>query len=221
MKSETQTEAVVQSDQAGVHSQLSDVVARHLHRPWAKPIPRHTQDIAEPLIEQLRCCGRPIVLDSFCGTGYSTGRLAAQYPQAYVVGIDKSAHRLSKHQPTTAQNYQLIRADCYVLWRLLAEAGIDLIAHHMLYPNPWPKAAHLKRRIHGHPSFPWLKQLGGRIEVRSNWPIYIEEFAAAAKLIGLIGRVEALEVADAMTLFEQKYCDRGQALWRFTGNFSD
>ena len=32
--------------------------------------------------------------------------------------------------------------------------------HYLLYPNPWPKAKHLQRRVHGHGSFPLLLQLG-------------------------------------------------------------
>jgi len=37
----------------------------------------------------------PIILDSCCGTGESTRRLAEQFPESLVVGIDKSAHRVA------------------------------------------------------------------------------------------------------------------------------
>ena len=63
------------------------------------------------------------------------------------------------------------------------------------------------------PSFPLLKQLGGAIEVRSNWKIYVDEFAAAAQLLGLDTQVKSLSATDPMTLFERKYAANSENLW--------
>jgi tRNA G46 methylase TrmB len=82
---------------------------------------------------------RPLILDSYCGTGMSTAVLAAQYPEALVVGIDQSASRLAKHQVVDHQNYLLLQAEAESFWRCLVEAEMPLAAHWMLYPNPWPK----------------------------------------------------------------------------------
>ncbi len=62
-----------------------------------------------------------------------------------------------------------------------------------------------------------LVALGGRIECRSNWKIYIDEFASA---LGQLGGIEARCEAhhsltdDALTPFEEKYLRSGHALWR-------
>jgi len=85
----------------------------------------------------------------------------------------------------------------------------------MLYPNPWPKSGQLKRRIHGHPAFPLLKRLGGEVEVRSNWKIYIAEFAEAWAALSQPGVVSQLKIDAPISLFERKYRDRGQTLWQF------
>ena len=63
--------------------------------------------------------------------------------------------------------------------------------------------------------FPSWLALGGKLECRSNWPIYIEEMALAlTQLSGQTVLVEAYETDDPMTPFEQKYLASGHLLWR-------
>jgi tRNA (guanine-N7-)-methyltransferase len=212
---------VLQTDQVAPHADLTDIVRRHQQNPWRKPCPTHTREAFEQFLQTYRRDPRPIVLDSFCGTGMSTAILAAQFPEAWVVGIDQSAHRLAKHQPTEQRNYHLLRAEAEPFWCCLAEAGIRLHSHWLLYPNPWPKASQFKKRLHGHGAFPMLAQLGGALEMRTNWHLFAEEFALAAELIGLKGGVDVVSPAAPMTLFERKYQERGQTLWRFSGEFSN
>jgi len=212
---------VLQTDQVAPHADLTDIVRRHQQNPWRKPCPAHTREAFEQFLQTYRRDPRPIVLDSFCGTGMSTAILAAQFPEAWVVGIDQSAHRLAKHQPTEQRNYHLLRAEAEPFWCCLAEAGIRLHSHWLLYPNPWPKASQFKKRLHGHGAFPMLAQLGGALEMRTNWHLFAEEFALAAELIGLKGGVDVVSPAAPMTLFERKYQERGQTLWRFSGEFSN
>jgi tRNA (guanine-N7-)-methyltransferase len=212
---------VLQTDQVAPHADLTDIVRRHQQNPWRKPCPAHTREAFEQFLQTHRRDPRPIVLDSFCGTGMSTAILAAQFPEAWVVGIDQSAHRLGKHQPTERRNYHLLRAEAEPFWCCLAEAGIRLHSHWLLYPNPWPKASQFKKRLHGHGAFPMLAQLGGALEMRTNWHLFAEEFALASDLIGLQGSIDMVSPAAPMTLFERKYQERGQTLWRFSGEFSN
>lgn len=212
---------MLQTDQVAPHADLTDIVRRHQQNPWRKPCPAHTREAFEQFLQTHRRDPRPIVLDSFCGTGMSTAILAAQFPEAWVVGIDQSAHRLAKHQPTERRNYHLLRAEAEPFWCCLAEAGIRLHSHWLLYPNPWPKASQFKKRLHGHGAFPMLAQLGGALEMRTNWHLFAEEFALASDLIGLQGSIDMVSPAAPMTLFERKYQERGQTLWRFSGEFSN
>lgn len=212
---------MLQTDQVAPHADLTDIVRRHQQNPWRKPCPAHTREAFEQFLQTYRRDPRPIVLDSFCGTGMSTAILAAQFPEAWVVGIDQSAHRLAKHQPTERRNYHLLRAEAEPFWCCLAEAGIRLHSHWLLYPNPWPKASQFKKRLHGHGAFPMLAQLGGALEMRTNWHLFAEEFALASDLIGLQGSIDMVSPAAPMTLFERKYQERGQTLWRFSGEFSN
>jgi tRNA G46 methylase TrmB len=137
-------------------------VLRHQDNPWRKPCPAHTRDAFEQLQKRLKRNTRPLILDSFCGTGMSTALIAVAHPDALVIGIDQSAHRLAKHQPGDAQNYLLLRAEAEPFWLCLVEAGIALHSHWLLYPNPWPKTSQFKRRVHGHGAFPCYPGWVGR-----------------------------------------------------------
>lgn len=215
------SDAVLQTDQVAPHADLTDIVRHHQQHPWRKPCPAHTREAFEHFLQAYREAPRPVVLDSFCGTGMSTAVLAAQYPEAWVIGIDQSAHRLAKHQPTESDNYTLLRAEAEPFWHCLAEAGIGLHSHWLLYPNPWPKASQFKKRLHGHGAFPILTRLGGALEMRTNWQLFAQEFALAADLIGLKGDIDTVSNEPHMTLFERKYHQRGQTLWRYRGKFSN
>ena len=143
----------------------------------------------------------------------STAKIAAENPQALVIGIDKSVNRLSKHVPTDSANYRQFRGSCELICAELVAAGVRCSQHYMLYPNPWPKKSHLNRRIHGHPSCPLLRELSGIMEVRRNWKRYVDEFAAASELFGLSVNVQPLPVNDPLTLFERKYSANSEQLW--------
>ncbi len=160
----------------------------------------------------------PLILDTGCGVGLSTLNLAAQFPDHFVIGIDQSEDRLGRNtqwdgpQP---DNLCFIRADLVDYWRLLLDARIFPARQYLLYPNPWPKIGHLARRWHGHAVFPSIVALGGVIECRSNWRIYVEEFAAAlTQLSGQATACEAYATDAPITPFERKYLASAHALWR-------
>lgn len=207
----------VNSNQQHLHPKLASIVLRHLQTQDRAPIAAHNIRAYAFLTNALSTQPRPLVLDSFCGTGHSTAALAARHPEHLVVGIDKSAQRLAKHPYCSAENYLLLQGDCEDIWHLLVHAGLRVDYHYMLYPNPWPKAAHLQRRIHGHASFPLLLQLGGTIELRSNWQIYVEEFGCAMHMAGQRARIGMVDAsAPDLSLFEQKYRRSGHDLWSCT-----
>ena len=209
---------IIVSNQAGPHDKLEVMVRRHLASAFRRPIADHSLRIFEQLAPQIRSHTGPLIMDSFCGVGESTVQLARQFPDALVIGLDKSAHRLDKHNEhyrlTGVDNYLLARADVDDFWRLAAADHWQLSQHFLLYPNPWPKSSHLKRRVQGSPVFPALLQLGGYVELRSNWPVYVEEFAQALTIAGHPAKSERYLATTAITPFERKYQSSKQQLWR-------
>ncbi len=207
----------VSSNQRHLHPRLAEVVNRHLQTPHRAQIAAHNAKAYEVLTRAMSEKPRPLVLDSFCGTGHSTAALALRHPEHLVVGIDKSARRLAKHPHGSGDNYLLLQADCEDIWNLLGRAGLRTDYHYILYPNPWPKSGHLQRRIHGHASFALLLRLGGKLELRSNWQLYVEEFGCAMHLAGQRGCIRAVDGSEPdLSLFEQKYRRSGHELWSYT-----
>jgi tRNA G46 methylase TrmB len=208
-----QLSSPVSSSQTGVHPGLGRLLRRHLQAGWRKPPQAVDGPALESLDAALRAHTGPVVLDSFCGTGQSTAILAARHPKALVIGVDKSADRLGKHRDQG--DYLLLRAHCEAVWRHLVDRGQLLQAHYLLYPNPWPKPRQLARRVHGHPAFPLLLRLGGTLELRSNWQLYVEEFGVALSLAGVASSISAMPAGEEpLSLFERKYRTSGHDLWR-------
>ncbi|MDR2030802.1 MAG: methyltransferase domain-containing protein [Azoarcus sp.] len=206
------------SAQQDVHERLTARVRTHLAQPFRKPIAACNR--AAHARAHAGWDGRaPWVLDAGCGVGHSTIELARAFPDHWVVGVDRSEERLQRRKPypdaLLPDNMVFVRADLVDFWRLLAEEGPCLARHYILYPNPWPKIGHLGRRWPAHPVFPFICRLGGRLECRSNWAVYVAEFACALELA--LGRAVPwgpFEVERALTPFERKYRDSGQTLYR-------
>lgn len=206
------------SAQQGVHDRLAEQVARHLAEPFRKPINDYNRDAFEASLSGWDRQA-PLILDAGCGVGHSTIQLARGFPDHWVIGVDQSQDRLSRRKPypdaLMPKNMVFVRADLVDYWRLLHAADLRLARHYILYPNPWPKIGHLTRRWHAHPVFPFIPQLGGVLELRSNWSVYVEEFAAAlGQVLGQEVPWEPFEAPVPLTPFERKYRDSGQTLYR-------
>ena len=233
----------VTTNQTDIYDKLKEVVRKYASTEYLRPIADHTRTAfaeAEKFVEEFyKGSGSEVILDSGCGTGESTLNIALANPGIPVIGIDKSAARLTK-AGAAPQNAFLVRAELLDFWRLALEkvkAGQWHISYHALYyPNPWPKQSEATRRFHLHPIFPTLLQLGDAIELRTNWEIYAREFAEAARVLREIpghprqartgagddntGTIacEAFEPEHPITAFERKYKEARQQLWRVTIN---
>lgn len=211
---------IPESAQQAVHSHLTARVMRHLAAPFRKPFAAYNRAALASSLAGWDGRG-PLILDAGCGVGHSTIELARKYPDHWVIGVDQSEDRLNRRKPyPTAmlpQNMVFVRADLVDYWRLLAESGLRLARHYILYPNPWPKVGHLGRRWHAHPVFPFIPALGGVLECRSNWRVYADEFALALSLAtGRATQCETFDAVSPLTPFERKYRDSGQVLYRVT-----
>lgn len=209
----------VASAQTDIHRNLAALVARHAGSVYRKPILDRNRTAFEAALTAWRHAGRaPLILDAGCGVGLSTLHLAQLYPDHYVIGVDQSADRLARKPRWHGEiptNCIRIRADLVDFWRLLYATGERPARQYLLYPNPWPKIGQLARRWHGHPVFPIVVGLGGILECRSNWRIYVDECTLALSILsGKKLTCEPYAATAAITPFERKYTDSGHALWR-------
>lgn len=194
------------------------------------------------LVLKAQDSGVSVTLDSGCGTGESTRRRTA--PGRWILGVDKSTARMARGAqqgseipvwgrgalPTkedmtvaTRAGALLARAELCELVLVMYARGCKVEQFDFMYPNPWPKSQHFGRRWYGHPIWPVALAVGQRVELRTNWEIYAQEFAYA---LGLWvpqpagqGQCEAWSVApdDALTAFERKYSLASHPLYRVVG----
>ena len=206
------------SAQTGVHQHLATLLERHRCSPFLKPYSDYNRAAFEQSFarREREAAHAPLILDACCGVGESSIALARMFPDHYVIGVDQSEARLGRYDPANLPpNLDLVRADLVDYWRLMRDANIRLARHYLLYPNPWPKISHLSRRWHGHPVFPTMLELGGVLECRSNWSIYMDEFCLGVNTLTSCRMVCEEFVPDApFTPFERKYHESGHALYR-------
>jgi len=206
----------IQSAQAAPHPRLHDTVQKHLLMPFRRAPSAAGRTAFDAVTARLR---EPFILDAGCGTGASTLALARQFPHRQVLGVDKSAARLAIGQRALARtdapgNVLLLQCELVDFWQLTAAAGLRCERQFLLYPNPWPKPEHLKRRWHAHPVFADLLKAGGKLELRTNWRIYADEFAQALRIAGFSAQCAPFAAQQPLTPFERKYAASGHALWR-------
>lgn len=207
----------IASSQPGMHSALAKTLLKHVKTRYQKPIAEHTRQVFEQAYDYWqRHDFSAVYLDSACGTAESTRFLAAQNPNALVIGLDQSLKRLSHSaNKTVPDNCLVLRCDCTDFWRLAEQQQWCFQFHSLFYPNPYPKPDDLKKRWHGHPAFVSLLAISEKIELRTNWKIYAEEFYFALQMLGT-KKIELKQYINeqSITAFERKYQKSGHDLWQ-------
>jgi tRNA (guanine-N7-)-methyltransferase len=90
----------------------------------------------------------PIHVDLGCGDGLHLAALGAQYPEKNFLGIERLLHRARSAVRKTShlENIGVLRADTSFVVRHLFPAE-SIQAFYLLFPDPWPKRRHHRRRI--------------------------------------------------------------------------
>jgi tRNA (guanine-N7-)-methyltransferase len=223
------TSKSITSDQVGPHQDLLKVLKKyHIDNYQRPPAPFSLELMQEllPLMEK----HQKIILDTGCGTGESSFNLAKENPDCFIIGIDKSSSRIDRHsdfkKSEAVSNFVIARGELLDLWPLIYQHSLKsdwkIVKQCLLYPNPWPKGKALKRRWQGSPIMPFICAIGGEIDVRSNWRIYLEEMAMAIEFYtGKKFEIKKWHPKVPFTLFEKKYLLSGQDLYRLVGTIDD
>jgi tRNA G46 methylase TrmB len=208
----------VTSQQDCISDKLQALTERYRSRDHMKPLSQHSLHTFAKINDWLAQRDGAVILDACCGVGESTAHLASLYPTARVIGIDKSDVRLSKHAHYAANrdNYQVFRADIQDMLVLMTREQWRLAAQFWWYPNPYPNKHQVQKRWHASPTMPHIMGLGGDIEVRSNWRLYLEEFAWVAQQYGRKTTIEEILSDKPVTPFERKYRASHQSCWKLS-----
>lgn len=127
---------------------------------------------------------RPLALEIGSGMGEATAGMAANRSElnvlaveVYKPGVAQTFHHLAKAQ---VENVRVLRADgIEVLSELIPAASLTEIW--LFFPDPWPKARHLKRRL-VNPDFAALAasrlKKKGVLRLATDWAPYAEQMLA-------------------------------------------
>ncbi|MCG8434533.1 MAG: tRNA (guanosine(46)-N7)-methyltransferase TrmB [Gammaproteobacteria bacterium] len=122
----------------------------------------------------------PCWLEIGFGNGENLVRLASQYPDCNFIGIEVHSpgvgRLLGELKKNNLRNLRVSRHDAKdVLTHQIPDASLDCLL--LLFPDPWPKKRHHKRRI-VQPEFVTLVanklKTGGRFHLATDWANYAE-----------------------------------------------
>ena len=202
---------------------MTDAQQRALGELW----PRYGIDTADAPLDLDACFGRraPRTLDIGFGNGDHLATLATRHPERDYLGIE--VHRPGVGRlllSCNAQGSRNVRAICRdaveVLEHVLPAASFDEVL--LLFPDPWPKKRHHKRRIVQAPFIALVAKVlapGGVFRLATDWGPYAEEMLARLNAapdfenLAPDGGYAARDESRAATRFERRGQRLGHGVW--------
>jgi tRNA (guanine-N7-)-methyltransferase len=172
---------------------------------------------AERPLDLAKWFGReaPVEVEIGFGNGEFLVRTARSRPETNFLGIELewgSVWRaLRRIAGARATNVRVLKTDAHIaLERLLPPSSVSRA--YSLFPCPWSKSRHAKRRLFSH----WFLRLlnsrlrdGAQVLVATDDPAYLRWIAGEARGSGLAAEEETT-TAGFGTKYERKWCQRGQ-----------
>ena len=160
----------------------------------------------------------PLVVEVGSGMGEATAAMAAADPDRDVLAVDVHVQGLGRLLRRVEEdglaNVRLAEGDAVVLLRdMLAPGSLDEVR--VYFPDPWPKARHVKRRLVQREFADLVAarlRPGGRLHVATDWPPYAEQVGS---LLRAHPSYELLHEGERpahrpVTRFEQRGLDAGR-----------
>lgn len=161
----------------------------------------------------------PLEVDIGCGDGSFLVALAERFPERNFLGLEKLAGRVrracKKASRLALPNVRVLRIEsAYAIQYLLPIASVDVV--HLLFPDPWPKKKHRRRRIVSADFLILVHRLlvpNGRFRIATDQKDY---FATMRGLILPSAFVEMTPVMETfpLTTFERHFLAEGAPIYR-------
>ena len=166
----------------------------------------------------------PVEVDLGCGDGGFLLAMAEKFPDRNFLGVERLLGRVRKvcreiERRKLSGNARALRLETgyAVEWLLPREFG-DRV--HLLFPDPWPKKKHHKRRLMCLPDFlrsaHRLLKPGGEFFFKTDHPDYFEAALETQRTIDFFEALPWPEPGDEffypVTDFEQQWLDEGRAV---------
>lgn len=160
----------------------------------------------------------PLTLEIGFGNGETLIALATQAPEQNFVGVEvyrPGIGRLLKAiDEQGLKNIRAIAADAVAALQHVAEATLDQVL--LLFPDPWPKKRHHKRRIVQPPFVKLLAtkiRAGGLLRIATDWQDYAEHMLAVMAQSPDFERLSSKDERRPVTKFERRAQRLGHGIW--------
>ncbi len=167
---------------------------------------------------------RPVYLEIGTGNGETLVQLAARHPGHAYLGVEVHrpgiGHLLQRAAGLGLENLRVVRGDAVALLDALPEASLAGV--YLLFPDPWPKKRHHKRRILQPPLVERLVRVirpGGLFHAATDWEEYAQQMlrllSAEPRLENTAGPGHFTPRPDwrPLTRFEQRGRRLGHGVW--------
>ncbi len=165
------------------------------------------------------------IVEIGCGKGRFLIEMAEKNPQIRFLGFEiiNKSYKIAKKraEDKNLKNLLIVRKDAIPIISFnFPDNFVD--EYYFLYPDPWPKRRHRKRRWYFHPFFPEILRtlkIGGKITITTDNINYINE---AFYLFKNFYHLEILRFSKVpenfkRTHFEEKFLKRGLSLYEIVG----
>ncbi len=183
----------------------------------ARLLPTYGVDLARPF-DAMRAFGRvaPLVLEIGSGMGEATAAMAAADPARDVLAVEVHTPGLGSLlrlvEDGGLRNVRVVEADArLVLHEVLTPSSLDEVR--VFFPDPWPKARHVKRRLVT-TEFADLVAArlrpGGLVHVATDWASYASQAETVFTGHPAYEVVSRERGTRPVTRFEQRGWDAGR-----------
>ncbi len=169
--------------------------------------------------EEIFARDAPLEIDLGCGDGSFLAALAERFPERNFLGIEKLLGRVEsacrKAARRDLRNVRVIRIESTYAIEYLLPPGSAAVVH-LLFPDPWPKKKHRRRRIVTPAFLTTVHRLlapAGRFRIATDQENYfhaIREVIVAAEFVEL----PAEEENSPLTTFEKRFRAQGAPIYR-------
>jgi tRNA (guanine-N(7)-)-methyltransferase len=161
----------------------------------------------------------PVEIDLGCGDGTFLTAWAAENPARNFLGIERLCSRLEKAHRKIARlalsNVRLLGIETsYAVTHLIPIESVS--SFHLLFPDPWPKRRHHRRRIFARG---FVRAVFRSLEESGLFHIATDDadyFSAMKRLLADAALFAVCEdtVPFPLTTFEQRFAERGVPIYR-------
>jgi tRNA (guanine-N7-)-methyltransferase len=162
----------------------------------------------------------PLHVDLGCGDGSFLCALAQRALDKNFLGIERLSGRVqsSARKAASLDNVRLLQMESFYALRYLLPAE-SVETFYLLFPDPWPKRRHHRRRIFSHgflDSLAVALEENGLLRVATDQPDYFQQIERLSRAHPQFEIVDLDDVVLPLTKFEQRFHKQGAPIHRLT-----